>query len=165
MTSKGGTTSESQVARLGHGIYGLIIVTATLVAEQQHIGTGAEALGLLLGTAVILFLAHTYSELVALRVVNARPLGLRGLGSIARRNLPLFLAIVVQSVFLSLAWLDAITLQAAYVVSIAYTLVALFGLGVYAGRVASQQWRSSILSGFEAAAIGIIIVVLEALLV
>lgn len=88
----------------------------------------------------------------------------RGSGPRIRANAPIFYVIVVQIVFLGLAWRGTIILAAAYVASNVYTLVALFGLGVYAGRVASFKWPISILSGVEAATIGSIIVVLETLL-
>jgi len=162
MTSKNAISSSHRVERLSHGLYGLIIVTAALVAEQEYIDEAGDALALLLGTALILFLAHTYSEMVALRVIETRPLGVTGLGTVVRNNVPLLLAIVVQSAFLLLAWLDAITLQTAYMASIAYTLTALFGLGVYAGRAASLKWPLSILSGIEAGVVGVIIVAIEA---
>lgn len=142
--------SGHRIERLSHGIYGLIIATAALVAEQEHVDEAGEALVLLLGKALILFLAHTYSSFVPERVIEAQAHGVLGLGKIARNNLPLLLAIVVQAVFLSLAWLGAMSLQVACVASIAYTLMALFGLGGYAGRVASLKWPSSILRGIEA---------------
>jgi len=163
VTSKDGITSSRRIERLSHGLYGLIIVTAALVAEQQHVDEAGDAIALLLGTALILFLAHTYSEMVAVRVIEARPLGVKGLGMVIRDNVPLLFAIVVQTAFLLLAWLDVVSLQTAYAASIAYTLIALFGLGVYAGRVASFKWPRAILIGIEAGAIGIIIVAIEAL--
>jgi len=163
MTSKDGITSNKRIERLSHGLYGLIIVTAALVAEQEHVDEAGDAIALLLGTALILFLAHTYSEIVALRVIEARPLGVTGLRTVVWDNVPLLFAIVVQTAFLLFAWLDVITLQTAYAVSIAYTLMALFGLGVYAGRAASFKWPHAILIGIEAGVIGIIIVAIEAL--
>jgi hypothetical protein len=80
---------------LNHGLYGLIIVTAALVAEQEYVDEAGDALALLLGTTHILFLAHAYSEMVALRVIRAPPLGATGLRTIARNNVPLLFAIVV----------------------------------------------------------------------
>lgn len=163
MTTREGIASRHRIERLSHGLYGLIIVTAALVAEQEYVDEAGDALALLMGTALILFLAHTYSEMVALRVVEARPLGVTGLRAVARNNVPLLLAIVVQTAFLLFAWLDAITLQTAYIASIAYTLVALFGLGVFSGRATSYNWPRAILSGIEAGTVGIVIVVVEAL--
>jgi hypothetical protein len=158
-------TRTQRTLRLTHGLYGLIIATAALVAEKEHVDKASEAIGLLLGTALILFLAHTYSEMVARSVIEARANRLTGLGSVARENLPLFFAVAIQTAFLFLAWVGVIALQAAYVASIAYTLVALVGLGAYAGRAASPRWQHAILAGVEAGAIGVIIVVLEVLFV
>jgi hypothetical protein len=46
--------------RLSHALYGLIIVTATLVAERHHIEEPIDALRLLLGTALVLLLAYVH---------------------------------------------------------------------------------------------------------
>ena len=45
--------------RFSHVLYGLIIITAVLVAERPHVESAADALGLLFGTALVLLLAHT----------------------------------------------------------------------------------------------------------
>jgi hypothetical protein len=61
-----------------------------------------------------------------------------------------------------LAGADVILLSTAYTSAIAFSLVALFGLGLYEGRVASLGWFHSILSGAAAGAIGVIVVAFEA---
>lgn len=147
--------------RLNHALYGLIIVTATLVAEQAHVTEVGDALGLLLGTALVLLLAHTYSAAMAERTVAGH-----GLGSVGRRvvvldNLPVLVAIVVPVVLFLLAGVDVMTLQTAYKASIAFSLVALFGLGLFEGREASMRWVPSLLSGAAAAAIGMVVVAVE----
>jgi len=53
-------------------------------------------------------------------------------------------------------------LDTAYRAAIAFTLAALFGLGLYEGRAASRSWLHSILSGAAAGAIGVIVVAVEA---
>jgi hypothetical protein len=148
--------------RLSHALYGLIIVTAALVAEKLHVTEVDEAMGLLLGTAVVLLLAHTYSAVVAERTVEGHSLGSIGRGVVLRDNLPVLIAIIVPALLFILAGIDVITLQAAYTAAITFSLAALFGLGLYEGRSASMSWPKSLLSGTAAGMIGLIVVAIEA---
>jgi hypothetical protein len=148
--------------RLSHALYGLIIVTATLVAEQSHVTEVGDAIGLLLGTALVLLLAHTYSSVMAERAVDGRSLGSVGRRMVVEDNLPVLLAIAVPAVLFLLAGADVMMLDTAYTASIVFSLVALFGLGLYEGRVASLNWYHALLSGAAAGAIGVIVVAVEA---
>ena len=148
--------------RLSHALYGLIIVTATLVAEKSHVTEVGDALGLLAGTALVLLLAHTYSSAMAERAVEGGSLGSLGRRMIVEDNLPVLLAIVVPAVLFVLAGTDVMTLDAAYTASIVFSLVALFGLGLHEGRVASLNWFHAIVSGLFAGGIGVIVVAFEA---
>lgn len=148
--------------RLSHALYGLIIVTATLVAEQSHVTEPANALGLLLGTAVVLLLAHTYSAAMAERTVEGHGLGSVGRRLVVEDNLPVLVAIIVPALLFILAGAGVMTLQTAYRASVGFSLVALFALGLYEGRAASRGWLPSVVSGAGAAAIGVIVVAVEA---
>ena len=148
--------------RLAHALYGLIIVTATLVAEQGHVTEVVDALGLLLGTALVLLLAHTYSGVMAERAVEGHSLGSLGRRIVVEDNLPVLIAIVAPGLLFILAGLGAISLDTAYTAAIVFSLVALFGLGLYEGRVASMSWFHSLISGAAAGAIGLIVVAFEA---
>jgi hypothetical protein len=148
--------------RLGHALYGLIIVTATLVAEQGHVTEVADAMGLLLGTALILLLAHTYTAVIAGRAVEGHSLGSVGRRLVVEDNLPVLLAIVAPALLFVLAGIGVLTLQTAYAAAIAFSLVALFGLGLYEGRTASMSWPHSVVSGAAAGAIGLVVVAVEA---
>jgi hypothetical protein len=157
-----GVPLHRRAERLSHALYGLIIVTATLVAEQGHVTEVADALGLLLGTALVLLLAHTYSATIAERTMERHSLGSVGRLLVVEDNLPVLIAIVAPALLFVLAGLGAITLQAAYTAAIAISVVALFALGVYGGRAASMSWSQSIVSGVAAGAIGLIVVAVEA---
>ncbi len=151
---------ERRAERLSHALYGLIIVTATLVAEQQHITDPLGALGLLLATALVLLLAHTYSWYMAAKAMSGR------LEAATRRlvvinNLPVVGSIAVPSLMFVLAWMDLVPMRTAYFVSIAFTLLALFGLGMYEGRIAGFKTLHSVVSGFAAAAVGVLVVLVE----
>jgi hypothetical protein len=148
--------------RLGHALYGLIIVTATLVAEQGHVTEVIDALGLLLGTALVLLLAHTYSGAMAERAVKGHNLGSLGRRIIVEDNLPVLIAIIAPGLLFILAGLGAMSLATAYTAAIVFSLAALFGLGLYEGRTASMSWTQSLISGTAAGAIGLVVVAVEA---
>ena len=157
-----GIPAHRSAERLSHALYGLIIVTATLVAEKRHVAEVADALGLLFGTALVLLLAHTYSAVVAERTIEGHSLGTVGRRIIVKDNLPVLFAIVGPALLFILAGFGAMDLQTAYAAAIMFSLAALFGLGLYEGRAASMSWPMSILSGTAAGAIGVIVVAFEA---
>ena len=163
-TAEWGTqvAGHRRAERLSHALYGLIIVTATLVAEKGHVTEVSDALGLLLGTALVLLLAHTYSSAMAERAIDGGSLGSVGRRMIVEDNLPVLLAIVMPAVLFVLAGADVMMLDTAYTAAIAFSLVALFGLGLYEGKVASLNWFHSIVSGLAAGGIGVIVVAVEA---
>ena len=156
--------TELRAERLNHALYGLIIVTATLVAERDHVDNAGEAIVLLLGTALVLVLAHTYTAAMAARAVTAHTLGTAGRRLVALNNLPVLFAIALPVLLFVLAGLEAISLTTAYSVSIASSLAALLGLGIYEGRAASMTWPKALLSGMAAGAIGVLVIAVEALI-
>jgi hypothetical protein len=151
-----------EAERLSHALYGLIIVTATLGAEKAHITEAVDALGLLLATALVLLLAHTYSAVMAERTVEGHSLGAAGRRMVIADNVPVLSAVVVPAILFILAGADVMTLQTAYTAAIVFSLTALFAVGLYAGRQASMGWTHSTLSGAAAGAIGVIVIAIEA---
>ena len=148
--------------RLSHALYGLIIVTAALGAERVHITVASEALAVLLSTAMVLVLAHTYSAAMAERAVSGANLGKVGRRTVVVDNIPVLSAVVVPAILFTLAGADVIALQTAYRAAIVFSLAVLFGVGLYEGRRASMGWIHSTLSGTAAGAIGVIVVAIEA---
>ena len=166
VTDKHGGEQEAKFHRtelLSHALYGLIIVTATLVAEKEHISEPAEALAILASVTLVLLLAHTYSSWLAEQVVETGKLGKIGRRMVVKDNLPLAAAILVPALSFGLAWLGILTMQTAYVLSIAFSLLALTGLGLYQGRAAAMGWRHTVSSGGAAAAIGLVVIAIETL--
>ena len=151
-----------QGERLSHALYGLIIVTATLGAERAHVTKAADAFVLLLSTAFVLVLAHTYSAWMAERAVDGGRLGRVARRIVILDNLPVAGAVVFPMFLFALVGLDVLELQVAYRAAIAVSLGALFGLGVYQGRLASMGWFHSALSGAAAGSIGVIVILIEA---
>ena len=157
-----GVPVHRRAERLGHALYGLIIVTATLVAEQGHVTEVVDALGLLLGTALVLLLAHIYTGTIAERAVEGHNLGSLGRRIVVEDNLPVLIAIFAPGLLFILAGLGVMSLDTAYTASIVLSLAALFGLGLYEGRSASMSWPQSLLGGAAAGTIGLIVVAVEA---
>jgi hypothetical protein len=151
-----------EAERLSHALYGLIIVTAALGAERAHIVEASEALALLLATALVLLLAHTYSAVMAERAIEGHSLGSVGRRMVIADNIPVLAAVVVPTVLFTLAGANVMKLQTAYTTAIAFSLAALFGVGLYEGRRASMGWVHSTLSGAAAGAIGVIVIAIEA---
>lgn len=151
-----------QAERLSHALYGLIIITATLGAERAHITDVTEAVVLLLSTALVLLLAHTYSAIMAERTVEGRRLGAFTRRMIVVDNIPVLGAVAVPLLLFGLVGMGLMELQMAYRGAIAFSLAALFAIGVYQGRVASMGWLHSIISGVGAGAIGLLVVLIEA---
>ena len=155
---------QHQIEQFNHALYGLIIVTATLVAERLHVTEPGEALAILLGTALVLFLAHTYSGALAVRAVEGHRLGAVGRKLVILDNVPVVAAIVVPTVLFILAAFDIITMRAAYAISIVVSLGALIALGVYQGWIASNHRGAAVFSGALAGGLGILVIAIEVLL-
>ena len=147
--------------QISHALYGLIIITATLVAESDHVEEAGDALALLIGTAVVLLLAHTYSAFMATRATEG-PLGVVGRRVLLLDNIPVLAAIVVPAALFALAGLDVMSLDRAYKGSIIFSLVALFLLGIYEARTASMTWVRAVLAGTLAGVMGGLVVFIEA---
>jgi hypothetical protein len=156
------TRQHHREERLSHALYGLIIVTATLVAEKEHIDDPKAAMGGLLGIALVLVLAHTYSSWMAERAVQKGRLGKVGRRLIVLDNLPVGLAIVVPFVLFALAGLSVLSLQNAYAMSIGFSLIALVSIGVFQARQSSMRWPQVLASGAAAGAIGVVVIAVEA---
>ncbi|MGI9609205.1 MAG: hypothetical protein ACR2NL_02820 [Acidimicrobiia bacterium] len=155
-------SAEHRAERFSHALYGLIIITATLAAERLHVERAQDAMGLLIGTAIVLLLVHTYTEVMAVRSVEGHPLGAVGRRLVVEDNIPVVASVAVPAATFILAGAGTITLATAYRISIGFCLVALAGLGLYQGRKSHLGWPKSIISAAAAGAIGLLMVFVEA---
>lgn len=154
--------SQHRAERLSHALYGLIIITAALAAERAHVEEVGEAIALLLTTALVLVLAHSYSAYMAERAVEGKPLTAVAKRLVVADNLPVVSAIVVPGVLFVVAGIGWIELSVAYGLSLGVTVAALFALGMYEARVAGMRGIRWLAGGLAAAAIGLLIVGIEA---
>ena len=154
--------AEHRAERFSHALYGLIIITAVLVAEQQHVVDATDALGLLVGTAVVLLLVHTYTAVMAVRLVEGHRLGGLGRRLVVLDNAPVLAGVVLPVVAFILAEAGVLTVSAAFTISIVFCLLTLAGLGFYEGQVNGLGWSRSTISAAAAGGIGLVMVLVEA---
>ena len=147
--------------RLNHGLYGLVIITATLVAERDHVEEAWDAVAILAGTGLVLLLVHTYTAVMAERTVSRHALGSEGRLNVVSDNLPVVFAVIVPLVLLTLAALEVMDLDVAYNISVVIGVVLLFALGIVEGRRASLSPAMTLLGGLGAAAIGLVAIGVE----
>ena len=148
--------------RFSHALYGLIIITAVLVAERPHVESAADALGLLFGTALVLLVVHTYSSVMAVRLVAGHRLEAVGRRLVLRDNAPVSAAVVVPAVAFGLAAAEVVSLETAFRVSIAFCVLALTVVGLLEARSSGVGWPRSVLSAATAGGIGLLVVLVEA---
>lgn len=141
----------------------MIIITAVLVAEAQHITDPVEALLIVLGTGIVLLLAHTYVAVVAERTLIRHKLGARQRADVLLDNLPVLLGVAGPAVLFIAAWAGAIDIETAFRWAIAFSLAALYGIGVLEGRRMGYSWPRSQVVGLFGALLGGAIIAVEAL--
>ena len=157
------TSGNHRVERSSHAIYGLIIITAALVADREFARDALESLAGLWSAGIILVLAHVYSAAVAEVGAKGRWLSHAEQHVLIVDNVPVLAALVAPTILLLLAAAEAISLQLAIDASIALAVVALFAVGFIQTR---QQGASVVLQigiGALGAVIGAVIILLEAL--
>jgi Flp pilus assembly protein protease CpaA len=81
---------------------------------------------------------------------------------VVRDNVPVVAAVVVPVVAFVLAGADVMSLETAFRVSIAFSLLALVAVGLDEGRTSGLSWPRSLLSAAAAGGIGLLVVLVEA---
>jgi hypothetical protein len=159
-----GIVGRMTPGRLSHAIYGGIIVTAAIVADWGHVEEGAEVIGLLIVTGIVLFVAHTYSALIVGETDEAGIAPPRQLMRTARDEVSVVYAVAVPVVLFLLAELEVIGLTTAFRLSVGFMMVFLFTIGFAHARGAGRSAWASTVMGLMGTAFGLIVVVLESLL-
>ena len=93
----------ADVERSSHAVYGLVIITATLVADRVHATDALVSLLALWGATLVLVLAHTYSALIAELSRRGHRLTYAERHVLIADNIPLATSVVVPSVLLAAA--------------------------------------------------------------
>ena len=151
-----------RVERLSHAVYGLILLTAGVGELSAHDEDPAIAAALILGGAIVLVIAHSYSAFVANMATHDElpPSSARVKNGLDQLTLAIPAAVAIGIMLLAEA--DVIGLGAAYTVTIALSLVALFVLGVLIGNHRRWPLPATIVLGLVTAAVGGVVVAVEA---
>lgn len=159
--SEGEASELRAVERSSHALYGLVIITATLVADRLHATDAFVSLAALWGATLVLVLAHLYSALVAEMGLRGHPLTYRQRHVLILDNIPLAASVVVPTILLVAAGLGLLRLDVAIDLSIVLSLGALFGLGAYQARQQGAPPRYQLTIGVLGGGLGLIIIAAE----
>ena len=158
------TADETRGERAAHAIYGLIIVLAVLVVEADTAIDAREAIGTVIGAAVITALAELYADYVGATIRARRHMSKPERGFESRNIAAGFLTALLPVGYLVLAELGAMDLQTAFDAAI-WTGVALLGAyGVVANRLAGFSIGRSLLVGLGFTLLGASLILLKAVL-
>jgi hypothetical protein len=152
---------ERRIERSSHAIYGLIIITATLVADRTHAYDAVASLLVLWGGALVLLLAHSYAALLARLENEGHRLSYVERHVLIADNIPLGAAVVLPSLLLIAAALGWIELVVAIDLSIMLSVTSLFVLGAYQTRQRGAPLSHQIGLGMLGAVLGVVVIVLE----
>jgi hypothetical protein len=156
--------AHQRAERSSHAIYGLIIITATLVADRHYAEDALVSLIALWGAALVLLLAHTYAALIA-------ELGQRGhrLTYVERHvliadNIPLVASVVAPTILLLAAGVGILDLVVAIDLSILLSLAGLFVLGAYQARCQGAPASHQLGIGVPGTTLGVVVIAAEVVL-
>jgi hypothetical protein len=161
---EGNGEEEHEIERSAHAIYGLIIVTSTLVADRVIAEDAVTSLLVLWGAAFVLVLAHVYSAMVAEVGERGRWLTHAERHVLILDNAPLLAAVIVPSALLVAAALGWIELAIALDLAIILSIGALFAVGVYQARRQGASLHLQLALGGIGGLIGVLIILLEVFL-
>ena len=136
--------------RFGAGVYGSFLA-ASVIGVAYESGAGARTMtASLLGSMLVFWAAHVWSEAVGERIRVAAGFRPRDVLVIARREWPLVEAAVLPSILLTLAWAGAWSRETGARLALAAALVQVVAWGFAAGRRAGGSWLAAmVLAGGE----------------
>ncbi len=145
----------------GSAVYGLISVSALLAAESATRETYAETvLGVLL--ALLLFwLAHAYSEFVALRAEEGEPLTGAGIRWMLHWELPILVGAAPPILAVLIAWAVGAGLGTAITIALWTSAATILLAELIAGRLAQLSGRELLLQALVGTAFGVLILVIK----
>lgn len=152
---------EHRFERSSHAIYGLIIITATLVADRLVAVDAWTSLLTLWGAGAVLVLAHTYAATVAEVGTKGRWLTHAERHVLIVDNVPVLAALVIPSLLLGAAALGWLELAIALDLSIILSLISLFAVGFVQARKQGASGALQMGLGGIGGLIGFVVVMLE----
>lgn len=152
---------EHEVERSSHAIYGLIIITATLVADRVHAEDAMVSLLVLWGAAAVLVLAHLYAAAVAEIGERGRWLTHAEQHVLILDNIPVLAAVILPSLLLFASAIGWLELKVALDLSIILSVAGLFIVGAYQARKQHASRAIQVGLGCFGGLIGVVVIVLE----
>ena len=152
---------EREVERSSHAIYGLIIITATLVADRELAESALVSTLVLWGAALVLVLAHVYSALIAQLGESDRRLTYAERHVLIFDNVPVAASVILPTFLLIAAGIGLIGLGVAIDLSILVSLASLFVVGMYQARKQNAPLVHQMAIGMLGAGLGVIVVIAE----
>ena len=152
---------ERAVERSSHAIYGLIIITATLVADRSYAENAWVSMVVLWGAALVLLLAHVYSSLIARLSSSDRRLTYAERHLLIVDNIPVAASVILPTMLLVAAGLGIVGLWVAIDLSILLSVGSLFAVGMYQARKQGAPLAHQLAIGALGAALGVIVIIAE----
>jgi hypothetical protein len=149
---------------LGSAVYGLISVGALLAAESASRESYGETVGAAALAAVLLWLAHAYSEWVYGRARAGEGITRGGLGRMLRRELPVLGGGTPPLLAVLIAWVAGASLDTAITIALWISAAAILVAEVAAGRQAELPAREVALQAVVGSALGLLILGLKLIL-
>jgi hypothetical protein len=142
-------------------VYGSILVAALVGAMfEAHVSARSMTLSLL-GSVVIFWIAHAWSEVLGERVVAGRMFERARIKTITIEEWPLVEAGMLPAVLLALAWAGLYSRQFGAVLAMSVAIVQLVGWGVLVGHRTQTSWWRALAVGAVDGLLGIAIVLIE----
>jgi hypothetical protein len=151
-------------ARIAGAVYGTLLVTSVVAGLSVD-----EAIGPLQGliaavvTSVVFWIAHVYSDLVALRLELGMPISRAVATEVLGREWPMVQAVWPAALMLFLGSIGVLERDTAYWLAIAAGVVAMTLWGVTYARREGARWRGVLLSAAVNVGLGLVIVALKVL--
>ncbi len=164
MTVSMADPEQREVERQAHAIYGLVIITATLVADRELAENALVSLLALWGAALVLVLAHTYAALLAETGHRGHRLSYLQQQVLIADNVPVGAAVLLPTALLIASALRVLPLALAIDLSILFSLALLCVLGAFQARQQGASLAYQIRIGILGGAVGMVVIAAEVLL-
>ena len=150
-----------EAAELKGGVYGQVMVTATVAALALDDALSAtQILIFTVATMFVFWLAHIYAELVSTQVVAGR-LSWARFGGVFRSEWPIMQAAGPPSLALALAALDVYSREAGVRIALITGVVLLTGWGFLIGRRTGMGVTGTLVAAGLSGVLGLFVIVLE----
>lgn len=154
--------AAEEAAELKGGVYGQVMVTATVAALALDDALSAtNILIFTVATMFVFWLAHIYAELVSMHVVAGSRISRARLAGVFRSEWPIMQAAGPPSLALALAALDVYSREAGVRIALITGVVLLAGWGWMIGRRAGLPLSRTLVAAGTSGGLGILIILLE----